>query len=499
MDDSIGKSLFRNTALMMAAQMATWVSGFILMVFLPRYLGSEGYGRLYLAMSIQLICQWLIDYGGQNYVPKEVSRDREHASLLVMQSAYLRIALWAISMIITYLLCVTAHYSASVTLIVMLLGTSNLWTNLTTLLRSCYQGFERMKYPSLAAVAERGFLMVAVVPALLLGAKETIVAILMGASTLLSFAICLKYVRRLFEYNFVVNTAGLKRLMREGLPYFLWSLFGVIYYRIDTVMLSVMTPDAVVGWYGAAYRFFDILMFLPSIYTQALYPILTKLTKSESGSMKNVSQKSLEFLFLSGIPVAVILIFFSNFIIQFLFGMEQFAPSVIVLQIFSAGILLVYADFVIGGTILALDKQKEWALVALAAVFLNVGVNFFLIPHFQSLVGNGGIGAAIATDLTELFIMISGIILLPRGIFNKKLLPVIAKGCTSGIVMGIAIQGAKALGFPFAASAGCGLMAYLATLLATSVFEPAEIKFIAQSLSVQNLRKALSERRSASA
>jgi len=29
-------------------------------------------------------------------------------------------------------------------------------------------------------------------------------------------------------------------LLKEGLPYFLNSLFGVIYYRIDSVMLSLM-------------------------------------------------------------------------------------------------------------------------------------------------------------------------------------------------------------------------------------------------------------------
>ncbi len=499
MNESVAKSLFRNTALMMIAQMATWVTGFLLMIFLPRYLGSARYGHLYLAMSIQLICQWLIDYGGQNYVPKEVSRDRENANHLMVHSAYLRVALWVLSMVATYILCVAAHYPASVTLIVMLLATSNLWTNLTSLLRFCYQGFERMKYPSLAAVAERSFLMITVIPALLLGAQETTVVVLMATSTLLSFAICVKYARELFAFRFFFDVSVLKRMVREGMPYFLWSLFGVIYYRVDTVMLSMMTPDSVVGWYGAAYRFFDILMFLPSIYSQALYPILTKLSTSQQDSMTNVSQKSLQFLLLAGIPIAVTLIFYSRLIIQILFGLDQFGPSVIDLQIFSLGILLVYVDFVVGGTVLALDKQKQWAFVALAAAIVNIGANFILIPHFQTMSGNGGIGAAIATDVTELFIMCSGIVLLPSGILDRKLVPVIGKGLFSGICMTLCIVAGMHLNIPPVVALCIGSLAYVGTLLVTAVFEPAEMRFFLQTVSVQNLRKVFSERSSASA
>lgn len=491
---SAAKSLFKNTAIMMGAQLITWVSGFVLLLFLPRYLGSVDYGKLYLAISIQMIFQWIIEYGGSGYVPKEVSRDRANAPRLFVHTAVFRSALWLMSIIISLGLCMVAGYSWRVTAIVMILSISNIWATMTALFRSCFLGFESMKYPSMAAVVERSFLMLTAVPALLLGAKEIVVASLMAISTLLSFALNAKFLKTIFRVRFVIRWDTMKRIVREGFPYFLWSLFGIIYYRIDAVMLSLMTPPSVVGWYGAAYRLFDILMFLPAIYSSALLPILSRQSKSEYDSMKSTSGKSLEFLLLAGIPIAAGLIFFSRNVIQILFGLSQYGQSAVVLQLFSIGMLLVYTDSVLAGTVVALDKQRPWAFVAFLAVFVNVGSNYFLIPFFQRVMSNGGIGAAIATDLTELFVMLSAVFLLPKELFTKKLSTSIGKGILSGIAMSLVVIGTAEFGIPWIIQGVAGLSAYVGSLLLLRVFEPNELDYLMRAFSFKNLRQVMAEK-----
>ena len=496
---SIAKSIFKNTAALMSAQVITWSSGFVLLLILPRYLGSAGYGKLYIAMSMQTILQFLIDYGGTTYIPKEVARDRGRSSDLVSHSIILRIGLWGISVVIAMTWCMIAKYPISVILLVMVLAISNLWGNICALLRSCFQGFEEMKYPSIASVVERSFLMLTTVPLLLLGARETAVVTMMAISTFISFAIHAKYVTRLIRIKLSIHLETARRLLREGLPYFLSSLFGVVYYRIDAIMLSVMTPEKVVGWYGAAYRFFDILMFLPSIYATTLFPILSKLSKSEFSSMKNTSTKSLEILLVAGIPIAVGLIFFAKQIVQILYGLPEFGPSIAVLQIFSFGMLLVYVDFVLGSTAMALDKQKQWALVAFGAIFVNMASNYYLIPYFQTSFGNGGIGSAIATDLTEFFIMISAIYLVPKSLFTKRLFLVAAKGFFSGIAMGVTIWGGELLGVPWIILTFIGAVTYVTSLVVLTTFEPSEVAYVLNAISVRNFKRILLERKGAGA
>ena len=79
MINGYAKSVVRNTAIMMTAQVITWLSSFVLMMFLPKYLGSSGYGELYLAVSITTMFQVIIEFGGQYHITKEISRSREAA------------------------------------------------------------------------------------------------------------------------------------------------------------------------------------------------------------------------------------------------------------------------------------------------------------------------------------------------------------------------------------------------------------------------------------
>ena len=72
----IGKSVAQNMYVMFGAQVVTWGSSFLLLYFLPRYLGPEDFGRLYLALSIKMILGLFIDFGGNYLIPKEVARSR---------------------------------------------------------------------------------------------------------------------------------------------------------------------------------------------------------------------------------------------------------------------------------------------------------------------------------------------------------------------------------------------------------------------------------------
>ena len=38
-----------------------------------------------------------------------------------------------------------------------------------------------------------------------------------------------------------------------GLPFFVWQAALLIYGQIDTVLLSLLSTEAVIGWYAAAY------------------------------------------------------------------------------------------------------------------------------------------------------------------------------------------------------------------------------------------------------
>src|SRR6056297_1735903 len=123
----IARSVAKNMSVMLGAQMVTWVSGFVLLYFLPRYLGSEDFGRLYLALSIKMMMGLLIDFGGNFLIPKEVARSEKVGTSILNSYIILRILLWILAIGLVILFSNLLGYSEHVHLLIIILAIGKLW------------------------------------------------------------------------------------------------------------------------------------------------------------------------------------------------------------------------------------------------------------------------------------------------------------------------------------------------------------------------------------
>lgn len=492
MKAGIIKSIVRNFSILFGAQSVTWISSFVLLMFLPRYLGSEDYGRLYLALSIKMMLGLLIDFGGNYLITKEVARSESSGTKVLNSYIILRILLWIFSLGILLLLTRILGYSDQVNLLIFVLAISMLWEGGSKALKAYFQGIERMEYPSLGMITEKLFVALFSVVVLLMGADSLQVAVVMTIGAFLNMLVVIWFSRRFvsFSYSFNSKVFG---LLQSGMPYFLFSLFSVIYYRVDAVMLSSMTNEEVTGWYGGAYRFFDMVMIFPMLYRSVIFPIFSRLWDNKDGVLESTIGKSLKLIILLAVPTSLLIYFFSENIIHFFMGLEEYGPSVIILQIFALSIPIIYIDIILGSAILgAANRQRGWAFVGFLAIFLNVGINLLAIPYAQAAFGNGGIGAAVATFLTELFMLCSALYLLPDGYFKTFRVSYIVKPVTAGLVMVLFIWLISSTGVYWMIPAFTGFVIYLAALLPLKVFDSQEMKILKSLTSISSLKVMLS-------
>ncbi|MFI5251240.1 MAG: flippase [Bacteroidota bacterium] len=489
------RSIAKNTSVMMASQVITWISSFILMLLLPRYLGTEDYGRLYLAISLSLISQSVIEFGGPFLVAKEISRSADKAAMMLSNSLILRFTLWIISTLAIIGISFAFGYSSQVRLLIAILGISKLWEGSGRVISSCFQGFEMMQFPSLGAIVEKIVVAALGVAALLTGFHAILIAIIMAMSTFINFGIQAFYIRRLIPRIPPFDWSEVRYLIKAGVPYFLWSVCAIIYYRIDAVMLSLMAPERVVGWYGAAYRLFDVLMFLPSIYSTALFPVLSKSWGKNDQVLAQTTQKSVDYILLAGIPISIIIFTFSRQIIELLFGLKEYGPSVVLLQIFAVGLLLVYIDFILVSTIIASEKTRQWTIAAFFAMLLNPLLNYFFIPYTEVHMGNGGIGSAIATHITEFAVMCMALYLVPRSIFQHSKVSAQVKGIAAGVLMIAVLFLVSTKNIPFVIQAIIGLFVYIGGLLALKGFPFSDIVILREALLMNRHEKTLASER----
>ncbi|MCC5941165.1 MAG: flippase [Balneolaceae bacterium] len=434
-NSSIGQSVANNVSVMFGAQVITWASSFLLLYFLPRYLGPEDFGRLYLALSIKMILGLLIDFGGNYLIPKEVARSESKGAQILSSYILLRIALWILSIGLILLISNLLGYSRHVHLLILILIIAKLWEGGTTAFSAYFQGIEKMKYPSMGTIVEKMFVAIVAVGALLMGADSIGVAIVMTVGAFLNLVVIYWFSRRVVRVSYKFDPK-IFSLLRSGMPFFLFSLFSVIYYRIDAVMLASMTTEEVTGWYGGAFRFFDIVMVLPLIYKTAIFPVFSRLWDNKEGVLENTVGQSLRLMIVLGIPTAAVIFLFSESIIHFFMGLAEYGPSVIVLKIFALSIPVIFIDIILGSALMgAANRQRAWAVIGLCAIFVNVTANYILIPYAQSMFANGGIGAAIATLITELFVMGFAFFLLPKGYLQSFKSSYIFKPAFATVIM----------------------------------------------------------------
>lgn len=495
MSAEVSKSVSRNFSVMFGAQIITWLSGFLLLYFLPRYLGAEDFGRLYLALSIQMILGLLIDFGGNYLIPKEVARSEKIGTSILSSYLILRLLLWVVSIGTVIIVSTLLGYSDYVYLLVIILAVSKLWEGGSTALNSYFQGIERMEYPSIGKIFERIFVAIFAVAALLLGGDSLTIAVILTLGALLNLLVIAWFARGFVKvsWKFDKQVFG---LFKSGMPYFLFSVFSVIYYRIDAIMISAITSETVSGWYGGAFRFFDIVMVLPIIYITAIFPVFSRFWNDKNGVLEKSVSESLRLMILVGIPIAILIYLFSSSIIDFFMGLNGYTPSVLILKIFALSIPIVYVDVILGSAILgATDKQKSWTLVGFLAIFVNISINLFLIPYTQSAYGNGGIGAAIATLVTELFVMAFAISLLPTSYLASFKLSYLYKPLISSLFMLAFSLTMIVLDLYWLLAIFLSGLVYIGGLFLFKTFNKSEIELIKNLVSIQHFKVQLTDKK----
>src|SRR5262249_61259719 len=89
-----------------------------------------------------------------------------------------------------------------------------------------------------------------------------------------SLALAVVWARRMVRIDLRQGVRRIAPVVRASLPYWAFGVFFMVYLWIDTVMLGLLAPPEVVGYYGVATKLFTTLMFVPFIVATASLPRL---------------------------------------------------------------------------------------------------------------------------------------------------------------------------------------------------------------------------------
>jgi O-antigen/teichoic acid export membrane protein len=469
-------SILRNSAVLLAAKVVSAAMGLALVAVLPRLLGDAGYGTLHLALSLVGMFGVAADVGLTQVLARAIARDRGVARAYLARAGALTLGAGFVFYAALAGLLAVAAYPAGTGVVVAILGVGMVLDAVAGLLGGLYQGHERMLVPALARVAGNAVTLGVLAPRLWAGMPTDAagVAAVLVSSSLVRLGIQAWGLRRLPGLRESRPVAlPWRGLAAAGLPFLLWQALGVFYFRVDVIMLGYLTPPATVGWYGAATRLVDGLMFVADVVALTSFPVLARLWIDSPSEFRRIARRTLELLVVVALPLVVTLVVLAPPIVETLFS-ARFHNTVPILRVHALTLGFLFVDYFLATLLMAIGRERAWLVLACVACVLNPALNWFAIPATQGWYGNGGIGAALATLTTELWVAVGALAMVPRGALGRASLRSALPLAAAAALMAAVTSATLALGVPWVLAGAAGGLAYLAIALRLGLV-PAEI------------------------
>lgn len=488
-----GQRVLRNAIFLTIGQAVGVPLSMVVNAVTARYLGPQGFGEMYIGSTFNSCGFLFVEFGQGGVLPALVAADRSRAGV-ILGSSMLWQGLGALALLpLLIALCYALGYPVEIQLVVALYFVGYAVSALSNVGQLVMLGLERGEVPAYRQIIEQLVSLAVVVPILMLGGKVKMALVGHAATTVIIFLYISYVIRSAGIGRLSVDASMLRTLFRRGVPFVFIGLAMTLQPFIDATFLSKLGSPEALGWHSAARRLVGFLIFPASALVGALYPTLCRLHGIDSAAFKNTTGNALRATSLLVIPVALGCLLYPDIGIAF-YDRDLFRPAEDNVRILSLFVFLLYFTMPIGISILASGRQQAWTLVQSSCVLVSLVLDPLLVPLFQRRTGNGGLGLAVAAVVSELIVLVCGIWLAPRGLFDVRFWRSLAPAVISGAAMAATARALTSIS-PFAA-APVAVGAYVACLWLTGGLEEgfvSELRRFAES-KLNRLRGAFTTR-----
>lgn len=391
--DSVMARLLRNSGWLIGEQLIRLGTGFLISLWLARQLGPAGFGSFNYAIAFTSIFAIFTTLGMSRIMVRELvahHADPVYCSRLLSTSIAMRLPAAGVA----WLACAASGWAAGGTeaLLIAWVAAGFFFSATSDSLVQYFQAREAIRHATLARLLS------------LLAVTGLRIALLLLEADVLYFALALLLEQMAGALAMLVTYRrfgiGLSprhvdwtlahSLLRESWPEIIAGFSGMLFMRLDQVMLQHMAGPEAVGAYAVATRLSELWYFIPAAIVSATYPRIIHLRESNRRSYQSSLLALMAVLAgLSYLTVAATHLLATP-VIPLLFGEAYRAAAPILLIHIWCG-LFIGLGLASGSWIMAERRAVLNLYRNLAGAGLNILLNLALIPVY------GAIGAAYAT------------------------------------------------------------------------------------------------------
>lgn len=421
-----------NLGIAMFSRLITAFLAVVIVGLMTRYLGSSGYGEYTTIMAFLFMFSILSDFGLYTIMTREISYEGARESYVASNIFTLRFVLVAVLVILAILISRFLPYSASVKTGIIIAGLFTVFSSLSQILGSVYQKYLRFYYISISDIFTRFIQLAIVYFAVTRGLGFLVFIWAVVISSGIHFFIIFLISQRYIKIKPRINFSFWKKILKIALPVAASIIFTLVYFRLDTVMLSLMKPAADVGIYGVSVKVLEFAIFFPAMYVGLIMPLLSRFAKSDKESFSRVFKKTYDYLAILMVPLVVYLFILSESIVKIIGG-NEFLISSQPLKFLALAVGFIFFGSLGGQSIVALNLQRFGMWAYLSGAVLNFSTNLIFIPIFSFN------GAAATTLLTEFLVVFILFYIIKKKAGYQAKFKVIKRTLITGLIMALVI------------------------------------------------------------
>lgn len=397
----IARKIAYNVLIGSVSKILSTILALISIGFITRYLGKNGFGDYATVLAFLSFFAAISDLGLYQFSTREISRQGASENDIMSNAFTMRVFASFLILIFALLLTYFLPYSLTVKYGIIIVATSFIFSSSYQVLNGVFQKHLAMDKVAISELAGKFLQLAVVIFAIKLKLSFSWIMSSLLFNMVLSFSLIYFLSRRYVKLSFRFNFSYWKQFIKQSYPIGAMAIVVFVYFKIDTILLSMLKSNVEVGIYNVAYKVLENITFFPAMIIGLIFPIISQVIFTDKDRFRDISNKTFKVFILLTVPLVVGTVFLSDGIIR-LIGGAGFSESASVLRILVFALAAIFFGNFFNAILIAGNLQKKLMYVLSGAAVFNIIANLVFIPFFSY------IGAATTSVITEIFVALAG-------------------------------------------------------------------------------------------
>jgi O-antigen/teichoic acid export membrane protein len=431
---STARRLTKNTMFSFLSSFTRLSANAVLFILVARFYGPEGFGQFTTAHTLSTVFILFADFGFDMLLTTELSQQRERTSYLLPRMFGVKLIFAGMGALAMCGYAWVQHMSEATRAMTMIFSLYLFFSALLNFLFALFKAHEEMHHESLITLIVNVFLLVCLAVLGVAGGGLYWVAAVFVLSRVLGLSMGFAKAKA-FSRGLVpkFDVQWFRSVIKQVSVFGVYSVFGSLFFTLDTVLLSMWRGDYEVGIYQSVFRIIALSLVVPEIAVTAVLPSLSRLFVGEQEQWRRIGIAASKTLYFVGLLIGVVLIAAADTIIGVIYGGRGFQEAVGIMRLFGVIVAVRYSVEMSALMLTTSHRQHVRMMLVVGATVFNFALNSFAIPRF------GIHGAAVVSLMTNLavgaaYVVASAKDFREQWFTRERMMPLGVAVCSIGVI-----------------------------------------------------------------